>query len=109
MINRGHFKDAEEDIRKAMEVAPQNPVGYVQLGSMRFVQKQYDQAGKAYQEALDRDINSSDGLRGLINTFLIQNQIDKAIAAARLKSLSHPVIVVSTICSAPCSSEIRRT
>ena len=35
MINRGHLKDAEEDIHKALEVAPQSPVGYVQLGSLR--------------------------------------------------------------------------
>ncbi|MGO9125720.1 MAG: tetratricopeptide repeat protein [Terriglobales bacterium] len=83
MINRSRLKDAENDIGKAIQVAPQSPLGYVQLGSLRFVQKQYDQAGKAYQEALDRDVNSSDALRGLINTFLVQNQIDKAIAAAR--------------------------
>jgi tetratricopeptide (TPR) repeat protein len=90
MINRNRLKDAEEDIRKAIEVAPRNAVGYVQLGSLRFVQKQYDQAGKAYQEALDRDANSSDALRGLINIFLVQNQIDKAIAAAKIQIAKVP-------------------
>jgi tetratricopeptide (TPR) repeat protein len=89
-INRSHFKEAEEDVRKAIEVAPQNPVGYVQLGSLRFVQKQYDQAGKAYQDALNRDANSSDALRGLVNTFLVQNQIDKAIAVAKTQIAKVP-------------------
>jgi tetratricopeptide (TPR) repeat protein len=90
MINRSHLKEAEEDVRKAIGVAPQSPLGYVQLGSLRFVQKQYDPAGKAYQDALDRDLNSSDALRGLINTFLVQSQIDKAIAAARTQIAKAP-------------------
>ncbi len=73
-----------------MEVAPKSPVGYVQLGSLRFVQKQYDQAGQAYQEALDRDVNSSDALRGLINTLLVQNQLDKALAVAKAQIAKAP-------------------
>ena len=90
MINRSRLKDAEEDIRRALEVAPQSPLGYVQLGSLKFVQKQYDQAGKAYQQALDRDANSSDALRGLINTFLAENQIDQAVAAANTQIAKAP-------------------
>ena len=54
------------------------------------MQKQYDQAGKAYQDALERDVNSSDALRGLINTFLVQDQIDKAIAAAQTQIAKAP-------------------
>ncbi|MBZ5570382.1 MAG: tetratricopeptide repeat protein [Acidobacteriia bacterium] len=81
-INRKQFDNAEKDIRHVIEVAPQSPVGYVQLGSLRFVQKQYSEAGKAYQQALERDVNSVDALRGLMNTYLAQNQVDKAILAA---------------------------
>jgi tetratricopeptide (TPR) repeat protein len=54
------------------------------------VQKQYEQANKAYQDALNRDANSSDALRGLINTFLVQNQIDKAIAMAKAQIAKVP-------------------
>jgi len=39
---------------------------------------------------LDRDPNSSDALRGLINTLLVQNQIDKAIATARTQISKAP-------------------
>jgi len=81
-INRKLFAEAENDVRRAIDVAPQSGVGYVQLGNLRFVQKQYNAAEKAYEDALARDTNSSDALRGLMNTFLIQNQIDRAIAVA---------------------------
>ena len=79
-INRKLFGAAEQDAHQAIEVAPQSPLGYVQLGNLNFVQKQYGPAGRAYQDALDRDANSVDALRGLMNTLLAQNQADKAIA-----------------------------
>ncbi len=81
-INRQQFAAADEDISKAIEVNPQSHLGYVQRGNLKFVQKQYSEAGKSYQDALDRDPNSTDALRGLMNTFLAQNQVDKAVAAA---------------------------
>ena len=37
---------------------------------------------KAYQQALDLNANSKDALRGLMNTYIAQKQIDRAIAAA---------------------------
>ena len=89
-INRKQFQQAEEDIRKAIAVAPQSHLGYVQLGNLRFVQKQYGEAGKAYQDALDRDPNSTDALRGLMNTYLAQNQVDKALAAANAQIAKSP-------------------
>ena len=52
------------------------------MGNLRFVQKQYSDAAKAYQEALDRNADSTDALRGLMNTYIAEKQIDKAIAAA---------------------------
>ena len=55
----------------------------MQLGSLRFVQKQYAQAANAYQQALDRDAGSVDALRGFINTLLVQGQLDKAVAAVK--------------------------
>ncbi len=45
-INLKQFAAAEQDVRKAIEVAPQNPFGYVQLGNLRFAQKQYSDAGE---------------------------------------------------------------
>src|SRR5208283_796863 len=68
----------------------QSQLGYVQLGNLKFVQKQYSEAGKAYQDALDRNSNSTDALRGLMNTYLAQNQVDKALAVANAQIAKSP-------------------
>jgi tetratricopeptide (TPR) repeat protein len=84
-INRQHFAEAEEDIDKAIGIAPQSAFGYVQMGNLRLVQKRYSDASKAYQEALDRNANSTDALRGLITANLAEKQVDKAIGAAMVQ------------------------
>ena len=89
-INRRQFAPADADIRKAIEVAPQSPVGYQQLGGLNFVQKNYAAAEKAYRDALDLDPSSTDALRGLMNTFLAQKQVDKAIGAANSQIAKSP-------------------
>ncbi len=78
------------------------------MGNLKFVQKQYDEAGKAYQDALDRDANSTDALRGLMNTYLAQNQIDKAIAAANAQIAKSPDNSSFYVCSAACFSATRK-
>jgi tetratricopeptide (TPR) repeat protein len=84
-INRQHYPEAEQDIDKAIEIAPQNAFGYVQMGNLKFVQKQYGDAAKAYQDALDRNANSTDALRGLISTLIAEKQVDKAVDAAKVQ------------------------
>ena len=81
-INRKQFDAADADVHKAIEVAPQSQFGYVQLGNLEFVQKQYVDAAEAYQDALDRDPGSTDALRGLMNTYIAQKQLDRALAVA---------------------------
>ena len=39
-------------------------------GTLRFAQKQFTEAAKAYQDALDRNAESMDGLRGLVNVYV---------------------------------------
>jgi len=80
-INRRLYTPAEQSIRQAIDVAPESAVGYVQLGNLKLVQRQFPEAAKAYQAGLDRDASSIDALRGLINTYVMQGQTDKAIAA----------------------------
>jgi Tfp pilus assembly protein PilF len=52
-ISCKQFTRAEEDIHKAIEVVPHSPVGYGQLGNLRLVQKQSNEAEKAFRQALD--------------------------------------------------------
>src|SRR5580698_646333 len=81
-INRSQFDAAERDVRRAIAAAPQSAFGYVEMGNLRFAQKQYSDAAKAYQDALDRNAGSTDALRGLMNTYVAQKQPEKAVAAA---------------------------
>jgi len=60
------------------------------LGNLQLVQKQYGESANAFQQALDRDPNSNDALNGLMNTYLAQNQTDKAIAAANAQIAKSP-------------------
>ena len=66
-------------------MAPGNSAGYVQLGNLNFAQKRFNEAEAGYRQALDRDPKSNDALRGLMNTYVAQKQIDAAIAAANLQ------------------------
>jgi Flp pilus assembly protein TadD len=81
-VNRKRFSSAEVDIRKAIEIAPQSSYGYAQMGNLKFAEGQFEAAGKAYQAALDRNPNSRDALRGLMNAYVAQKRVDQAISAA---------------------------
>jgi cellulose synthase operon protein C len=81
-INRRQFVRAEPDVRKAQEVAPQNPVGYIQMGNLRLAQQQLRDAESSFQHALGLDPSSPDALAGLMNTYLAEKAPDKALAAA---------------------------
>jgi tetratricopeptide (TPR) repeat protein len=84
-INRKHYVEAEQDVRRAIAVSPQNAFGYLQMGNLRFAQKQYSDAAKAYQDALDRNANSTDALRGLVNAYVAEKQVDKAISLVNVQ------------------------
>ena len=83
---------ADADVRKAIEVAPQNSFGYVQLGNLRFSERQFEDAGNAYQAALNRNQNSKDALRGLISTYIAQKRVDQAISTANAQIAKAPNI-----------------
>ena len=89
-INLSQFDAADRDVKRAITIAPQNAIGYVELGNLKFVQKQYGDAAKAYQDALDRNAGSTDALRGLMNAYAQAKQPDKAIAAANTQIAKVP-------------------
>jgi len=69
--------EAEADLNKAMQVAPQNPLGFEKMAEWRFTHKRYADAEKLYEQALERDPNYSDALRGLVATYKEENRVDK--------------------------------
>jgi tetratricopeptide (TPR) repeat protein len=89
-MNRQKFAEAEQDMRKAAEVAPGNPAPYVQMGLLHLLQKQYADAIKFYQHALDLDATSTDGLQGVMNTYIAEKQVDTAVAAAKAQIAKSP-------------------
>lgn len=89
-IHRSHYAEAEADIRKAIAVAPADAFGYVQMGNLRLAQKQYGDATKAFQNALDRNANSTDALRGLMNTHIAEREVDKAVALVNAQIARSP-------------------
>jgi tetratricopeptide (TPR) repeat protein len=68
---------AEADLNRAIQVAPQNPMAFSMMGQWRLAHKQYREAEKFYEQALQRDPNYADALRGLIATYKEEKQPDK--------------------------------
>src|SRR5271155_564703 len=66
-MNRQKYSEAEQDMRKAAELAPGNPAPYVQMGNLYQLQKQHAAAIKSYEQALFSDTASTDGLQGVMN------------------------------------------
>jgi len=89
-MNRQRYSDAQQDLTKAMGVAPGSAAPYVQMGKLYELQKQFAEAIKFYQQALDKDAGSTDALQGIMNVYLAQKQPDQAIAAARAQIAKSP-------------------
>jgi Flp pilus assembly protein TadD len=89
-IDRKQFGQADDDLKKALEKAPDSADIYVQLGNLRMAQKQQGEAQKAYQKALDVDPNNANALGGVLNVYQAQNQFDKALAAANAQIAKNP-------------------
>jgi len=79
MLNAGEKAEAEADLKKAIDVAPDDPTAYVRLGDLRMIQRHYDEAEKFYTEALSRDPHVGDALTGLVNIDLTHEQPARAL------------------------------
>ena len=89
-LARQKYSDAQQDALQAELRAPQNPQPSIQLGNIQLAQKHYADAEKCYQQALDKDSSSTEGLSGLMNTYVAENQPDKAITAANAQIAKSP-------------------
>jgi tetratricopeptide (TPR) repeat protein len=91
-MNRQKYSDAQQDLTKVMGLVPASAVPYVQMGNLYLLQKQYSEAIKFYQQALDKDSASTEALQGMMNTYLAEKQVDQAIAAARAQIAKSPSV-----------------
>ncbi|HXJ16524.1 MAG TPA: tetratricopeptide repeat protein, partial [Candidatus Polarisedimenticolia bacterium] len=79
LFSKGDLAGAEADLKKAMEVAPGDPIPYVRMGDLRVARKQLDEAGKLYGQALTLNPSAVDALTGLVNIDLERKQAAKAL------------------------------
>jgi len=87
---RGRRQDGENDLRKATEVEPRNPLGFVCLGEYRLSQHDYATAETSLEHALELDPNYLDALKDLVRMYLEQKQMEKAKARVALQITKAP-------------------
>jgi tetratricopeptide (TPR) repeat protein len=76
---KGDPAGAEADLKKAMGVAPRDPIPYARMGDLRMAQKQLGEAEMLYAQALALNPSAADALTGLVNIDLEGKQPAKAL------------------------------
>ena len=90
LMARGDQSRAEADLKKAIELAPQSPLGYSQLASLRAQQKRFAESEKLYDQALQHDPNFIEALSGMAATYVKEGKIDKALARVDAEIAKNP-------------------
>jgi len=78
--NLNRFAEAEADLLKATQLAPETADPYVQTGHLRVAQGRLKDARACYEQALKADPRSLAALRGLVELYLEEKQPDEALA-----------------------------
>lgn len=79
-LSRNDPTRAEADLKTSISVAPQSPLGYIQLGKLRIAQKRFADAVPLLEQALQYDPNSVEALSLLVSYDMFMKQPDKAMA-----------------------------
>src|SRR5208337_676857 len=74
------FAAAEKDLNTAISLAPNDPTPYTRMGSLRAIQKRFPEAEKFYEQALEKNPDFLEALRGLVAVDVVQKQTPKAVA-----------------------------
>ncbi len=81
---------AEEDLKTAMDLAPQSSLPYLDLGKLRFAEKRSSEGIALWEQALENDPNSFEALRLLVNYDLSMKQPSKALARVKTQIEKNP-------------------
>ncbi|MGB9105460.1 MAG: tetratricopeptide repeat protein, partial [Terriglobales bacterium] len=64
----------EADFKQAIQVAPQNPSGYIRLGELRLAQGRFKETDQLLEQALNLDPNSAESMQLLLTSNFAQRQ-----------------------------------
>ena len=73
-VNRKNVAAGEADLKQAIQVAPQNPIGYIRLGELKLAQGRYKEADQLFEQALERDPGAAEALQSLVASSAAQKQ-----------------------------------
>ncbi len=89
-IAKGDRAGAEMDLNTAMSLAPDDPTPYTRMGALRDREKRFSEAEKYDEQALAKNPDFIEALRGLVRVDLEQNQGAKAIARVQQQIVRSP-------------------
>ncbi|MCX6283244.1 MAG: tetratricopeptide repeat protein [Bacteroidetes bacterium] len=91
--NKGNFKEAEKDYRKALEINKESVKGKFNLGTAVYEEKNFEESAKMYNELAgknqDKDIQAK-VYHNMGNSFLEAKQYDKSILAYKNALMNNP-------------------
>jgi tetratricopeptide (TPR) repeat protein len=88
--NQNDAASAEADLTQLVTLAPNNALGYVKLGQLRLAQKRLSEAETFYRQALSRDPNSLEALRGLVELNFRRNKPADALRQIQTQIDANP-------------------
>jgi len=87
---KGKQRAAEDDLNKAIQVAPQNPTAYSAMGDFLRSQGKNDAAQRFYEQALDHDPNYIEPLTGIVSILVGEKQSAKALDRVKKQAEKTP-------------------
>jgi tetratricopeptide (TPR) repeat protein len=57
-----------------LQLAPDHPLPYIKMGELRLAEKRYDDAENYFHQALSRDPNAIDAVKGIVGIDLVRNR-----------------------------------
>ena len=72
--NQGDPAGAEADLNRLKQLAPDHPAPYIKLGQLRLSQKRFAEADAYFRQALMRDPNSIEAVKGVVEVDLSKRQ-----------------------------------
>lgn len=73
-----HFARAEVHFRRIIELHPEMPLGYMQMGQLMMARTQFKEAVPWFSQALERENGWQNAVPALARSYLLQKEPDKA-------------------------------